>query len=259
MSEEQKAPTGATTEGSTAADAQPAVVSQSSAAATTPDLATLLDTIDPETLTKHPRVAGILGSRIDQAIRRRQAETDAEARAKAEAEQDEDLSRLLDENDETLSERYPKARERLQALRAQRSEEATARRIGESVNEFATRIGQHYARLPEWSEIVGDPARLARLEQAVKAQTDQVAAVGAFAEVATDLVAEARAEKKAKARVDQEVEAARKAERQAVQAEALSNTPASGTKKPTGVPSKLAQIRAMTPQQIEEYWKKTYG
>ncbi len=243
-----------TEEVSTPADAQPAVVSQAPEAPPAPDWRTLINDVDAAELRKHPRFAGIVGSEIDRALKRKEADLAAEARRKAEAEQDDEVARLLDENDETLSSRYPKARERLQALREARSQSNLQQQIDEARNALARQLGQGYTSLPEWAEMTAD--EFATIQQALQNLPPEQQVV-TFAQKATELVADKRSKKAIAKWQKDELAKVREAIRQEEAAKLLAQTPSPDTKRASGLPSEL-DISKMSDSEFQTYWNRRF-
>lgn len=226
-------------------------------AAPAPDWRKLLDDVPIEELRAHPRYRGAVGSEIDTYTRRRQAEMDADARRKAQEEQDSEFARLASENDEVLARDYPKVREALQERLRQRDEENFQRRVGESMGAFANRIGQAYARIPEWAELTNDDR--AKLQAAIDAEPTEEAKVSAFTVTAAELVAEKKAEKRYQSRLAADYETIKKTIRQELAADQMTGSAAPDLKKPGKGLSPVAAIAAMSDAEIDALWKKTYG
>ena len=242
-----------TEEVSTAADAQPADVSQAPEAPPAPDWRTLINDVDPTELRKHPRFAGIVGSEIDRALKKREAEMSAETRRKLEAEQDDEIARLLEENDETLTTRYPKARERLQSLREARSQSQIQQQLNEARNEVARLVGQGYTSLPEWAEVANSDDYASMIASLQTLPPEQQ--VLTFTQKATQLLAARMTAKQFAKWQKDELAKVREVIRQEEAAKLLSNTPSPDTKRASGLPPKL-DISRMSDKEFEDYWNK---
>jgi len=226
---------------------------EAAAAAPAPDWRTALDTAPIDEVSKHPRFAGLLGERLQRERERIAQEAAETARRQADEEREADLLRLLEENDETLSTQYPKAKEALLERRRQREELDVQRRVGESYRDFSLRIGQAYASLPEWEEVVGKyrPA----LEEAINSKTTDAEQIQAFTITAADLVARVRADRQIQARIDDEVAKAKEAVRQEMAAERMGGTAAPDMRRPGGLPSASRRVAEMPEDEFDQWWQ----
>lgn len=246
MEEQNVQPT--TEETTPPADAQPAGETESPKAA---DWRENLSSVDPDELLRHPRVAGIVGSRIDQAIRRREEQIRTEERRKIEVAREEEFVRLARENPETLREKYPGVLqwvEERQTARAREAEEERAKSIRESYNR---QLAESYQRVPEWAEFKQEDVD--RISKAmIDVPDDQ--AIGAFNSVVADIITEKRAEKKAEAKLAARLEQERQAIRQEERARALSNEDGPDVKRPLGRQPKV-DVRKMDEAQFDKWWE----
>ncbi len=253
--EEQQTPTTETTEQVVAPTTTPATTPVP-VAPSVPDWRAVLDTTDPEELARHPRFQGILGSRIDQALRKRETEMADKARQQAEGEQEAELLRLMEENDDTLSTNYPKAREALKRMKSQRDESTIQRQIGESKGAFAQRIGRAFTTAPEWADI--GEAGIARLRAATEGKTEDDG-VEAFVQTGLDLVAEKRAEKRYAERFEKEMTKAREVIRNEILAEQLATGSAPDLKRPSGSVSKVSRIASMSDDEFDKEYDRMFN
>lgn len=248
---EEQHPTQPTEVESTSETEQPKDVSTPTPAAPAPDWREHLNSPDPDELLRHPRVAGIVGSRIDQAIRRREESIRAEERRKIEIAREEEFVKLARENPETLREKYPGVLqwvEERQQARAREVEEERARAIRENYNR---QLAESYQRVPEWAEFNQDDAK--RVAEAMSGIPDDQA-IGAFNSVVADIIAEKRAEKKSEAKLAARLEQERQAIRQEERAKALSEDNGPDVKRPAGRQPKV-DVSKMNEAQFSQWWE----
>src|SRR5207253_8260932 len=110
-----------------------------------------LDTAPVDDLRSHPRVAGIVGSMVDQAVRRLGAQQQAEMSARAKAEAEREMLKLAEADPYAFSQKYLSE---AQARDAQaKLQQAQADLAAQQAARFATAIGSALKDVPEWKEM----------------------------------------------------------------------------------------------------------
>jgi hypothetical protein len=148
-----------------------------------PDWRTLVDGVDPEDLRRHPRVAGVVGQMVDQAMRRWQASQNEDVSRRAQDTARDELRELARRDPEAFSERFLSDDQRevaLAQITQMRTQEAAA---------MAQRVGRAYSSVTGWDRLtVDDHAELAKSIQGLP--DDDVIAV--YNAKALDLLAKHR-------------------------------------------------------------------
>lgn len=198
-----------------AQDAPAAEAAEASAPAvdTPSDWSKHLESVSTDDLRRHPKVAGLVGNMVDQAMRRWRADQDQQVSQRAAQEAEEQLLKLAKDDPEAFSERFLSDKQRERALQ-------NFSRLREDTRaEFAKSVGRAYQDAPGWDEI--DHTALAKAIQGLP--DDEI--IPAFHKAAMGQLLEINAQKKAKAEFDgwktKELAKEREALRKEVAAELL--------------------------------------
>ena len=172
---------------------------------TRPEWAKFLDEAPADEIRKHPKFAGIVGSEKQRwtqeqaaAQEAQRAANEAAQRAKALEDAQNELDELYNKNpleyaDKKFTEdQIKRAQDRIKGL------QVDARKA------VAQQVGSAFHDIPEWQEIVNDPASFSRLTAAIQGVPEDLV-IPAWNATATELIAEKRAESKAEARLEERI------------------------------------------------------
>lgn len=254
-------PTSVTTEPTTAPVTAAPV--ETVPAATAPDWSSLLEKVDPKDLRKHPRIAGIIGSAMQQERELIQREASESAIRQTREEREEELVRLFDENEETLRERYPRAYEALQGVGTARTQRQTEEQLAGVRADMAKQVGAAFAAIPEFGEfsdaereslfrVVGERIQAGKPEEVT----------GAFAAKAADLIAERRSKARFEKFKAQELNREREAIRKEIAAEFLktSSAPDLARGRVTTPTSEMQRIiQNGSDEEFAKFYEQIYG
>ncbi len=232
-----------------------APVTPSAETATTPSWVKDLETADPDALRKHPRVAAIVGDLVRKNLtseRQRLADENTRAATRTVEQQ---LLTLLDENEESVTSRYPAVAAHLKALRQTQGQRASQEAHSEALNRLAASIGKGFQSLPEWPGLTAQDHETLAKSVAGLADDDVLPAYNARA---LDLIAERRAEKKAQDRMSKELATERDAIRKEESAKLLQRQNAPSTARPSALPTQ-ADINAMSDKEFDTYWNRRFS
>lgn len=181
-----------------------AVEETGAAAVQEPDWRHHLDEAPVEDLRSHPRVAGIVGQMVDQAMRRFEAKQRDEMSSRAKADAERELLALAEQDPFAFAQKYLSDK---QAQDAQaKLERAQTDLAAHQAARFATAIGTALKDVPEWREMSKD--EFEALAKEVGNDSDPEIVFKKFLPRALDAIAGKRSEKTYQARFDKEFKAA---------------------------------------------------
>lgn len=228
----------------------PAGQSSTPAAAAPTDYATMLSQIPDDVLQSDRRLQSRIGNLGQRFAEQARQQIESEARQRESEAAEARMHRLAEEDPFQFSAQYLKQHAETQAHRQieglRRSEQETLMHA----------VGAAYGQLPEWPEIMADPANAQRLAQAVAGRTSPADMVASFNATALDIVAERRAQHLPgnKDRLDAEVEA-RVQERLAARLRGETVPEMTAARTISG----SLDVRGMTDEQFNRFYKSTFG
>jgi hypothetical protein len=210
---------------------------------TTPNWQRELDTVDPKELRKHPKIAGIVGNLFDDAKRNWESTRAAEERQKGVEKRNKELLERAESDPIGFAEEW--LNERRSALAA----EDVAKMRGETMNEYARRIGRAYHDVPEWAEATQEEREALVARLAGVSDEDAIAKTNAYT---LDIVAEKRAKRMLSEWKDKELAKEREAIRKEERASKFKDSDSPDLSRP-GAAGKV-DIRNMAPEAFKAYW-----
>ncbi|MDA8219837.1 MAG: hypothetical protein M0Z94_19735 [Dehalococcoidales bacterium] len=225
----QAAATGASPQATAGlAQEKPAAAQDTAQAGEGFDWTKALESVPPEQLRKHPRIAGIVGSELQRATEANRAKWEADQKDRADQEAEERLRRLAEEDPVQFSQQY------LTEKQAEKARRDLADLRSKTEGEIGRVLGQSLQEIPEWKELSAED--FDTISKAVAEKPEQ--ALGAFAAtavqtVATKIAAKMLADWKAK-----ELGKEREAIRQEEAAKLLKREKSPDMTKPAGAPAK---------------------
>lgn len=212
-----------------------------------------LDKLDAKELRKHPKIAGLIGSEAQYLFSQKTKADQEEQQRKLRDATETELMKFTEDNADYLKEHYPRAYEHFMGLEQQRA----ARQVGgirqQTVQEIGNAIAQSFAELPEYKEMIGDPATFEKLQKALAGKADhEVPAI--FNRHALDFVAERRAARKFDEQYSKKVDELRAALKQEIAAEVLKSSDAPDVTRPKGQPVNKMPAD-MTKEEFDNFWQ----
>lgn len=223
--------------------------------ATGPSWVKDLDTADPELVRKHPRVMAIVGELFGKRIAaERQRITEEQSRS-AQKTVEEQMLALLEDNEESIAQRYPAVAAHIKRLKDTRGDRQAQEARSEALNRMAAAIGKGYQAVPEWAELT--PEDHESLAKSIASLPDDDV-LPTYNARALDIVAERRAAKKATERIAREIEKEREAIRKEESARLLKEQSAPDMATPKAAATSV-NINAMSDKEFDEYWSKRFS
>lgn len=224
------------------------------AAEAAPDWTKLIEGIDAKELRRHPKVAGLIGSEVENARRSVQQRQSEEQAKRARELVEDEFERLALENSDTLKERYPRLAGWIQEQSKARQEREVAEKLQEVRAEMAGIVGRSFHTLPDWSELT--PNDLETLAKAVSGKQDDEV-IGAYNAAALSLLAERRSKKHFEEWKTKQLETERKALRKEIAAEFMAKSESPDSTKAKRVPPPL-DIKRMSKEDFDKLYDSTF-
>ncbi len=196
----------------------------------------ILDKIPPDELVRHPRVAGILGDRVQRKLVEQQQQIEARQVETAAAAERERLKRLRREDPVA----YAEVMDTVEAQ--QEREREMAGLHAKTRDEFARNIGRAATSLPEWSELTADD--LGEIASSLAGKSDEEA-LGVYTQAVIKKLASRMVAKQLQTEVDKRLTQEKKAWRTEWEADRLSGEPKPDLTKPRGRPSKGVDLASI--------------
>lgn len=225
----------------TPADDAEAGGSSNGTAVDTPEWTRVVESVDPNDLRKHPRVAGIVGDMVDKAVRQWVSEQQVQVSRQAAQRTEAELMDMATRDPIGFSKRFlnDKEAERYHMQLASIQERAR--------QEFAGHIGKAYEAIPEAQLTVQDRERLAK---AIAGKTDDGVVLAAYNAEMANIIADKRTAKATAEFKEKELPARIKAEREALRAEEAAKLRAKSGDGP-GIARGRSAPTTISPQQIK--------
>ncbi len=233
---------------------QPVASTSAVDTATVPSWVKELDTADTNMLRKHPRVAAIVGELVGRNMAAEKQRITAESQRALQDQTEAQLLTLLDENEDSIAQRYPAVAAHIKQLKSTRDDRQSQEAYSKALNKMAEAIGRGYQAVPEWKELTPEDHETLAKSVANLPDDDVLPTYNARA---LDIIAERRATARLAERMAKELTREREAIRKEEAAKLLQQQSAPDMVKPRATPSTV-NVNSMSDKEFDEYWEKRF-